>query len=66
MKSILILDDQYTPHIYAALHSYFSDYTFPLADNIDNPMVYTDLVNKADIILLDNYFPSTNSWEEPK
>ena len=65
MKSILILEDQYTKSIYDWLHSIFPDYYFPLTNTIKNPMDYTDLIDTADIILLDNYFPWKSWWEEP-
>jgi response regulator of citrate/malate metabolism len=65
MKSILILEDQYTKSIYEWLHSIFPEYYFPITTTIKTPMDYAALIDEADIILLDNYFPWKSWWEEP-
>jgi hypothetical protein len=64
MPSILILEDQYTKHIYEWLHSKFPNYTFPLTESIQDPMQYKDMFDKVDLILLDNYFPWVSWWRE--
>lgn len=65
MKSILILEDQYTPSIYEWLHRRFPDYEFPITETIKDPMQYTAYFDAVDVILLDNYFPWRSGWEEP-
>lgn len=65
MKSILILEDQYTKSIYEWLHRIFPDCEFPITDIIKDPMQYKELFDKVDVILLDNYFPWDSGWEEP-
>lgn len=62
MKKLLILEDQYTKKIYQELKT--SGYTFPIVDNIHDPMEYKDIFNTVDVILLDNYFPWKNWGRE--
>jgi hypothetical protein len=57
--NIVILEDQYTPRIVQELESLGNEFTFPIRQNIRNPLDYLDFVTPEDIILLDNYFPGT-------
>lgn len=68
MKTCYILDDQYGKTIYQEMKRYFPDRSFPVQENILNPLDYLDEIVKVspDYILLDNYFPNRSSgWEEP-
>lgn len=66
MKSILILEDQYTPELYKTLRMLLPDVYFPVVENIKDPMQYCDVAKNVDVILLDNYFPwRTGGREEP-
>lgn len=64
MTSILILEDQYTKKIHSWLCRIFPWIDFPLTHDIKDPMKYKNLIDSADIILLDNYFPGRSWWRE--
>ena len=67
LKTIFILEDQYTESISKGLLSFDSTLKLPIVINIKDPFEYIDIIkSQADtsIILLDNYFP-WKWYEEP-
>lgn len=61
-----ILDDIYWKSIYLWLKDIFPNLTYPVKDNILDPLNYLQFIEEDDIVLLDNFFPSPNWWEEAR
>lgn len=60
MTNCRIFDDQYWERIYEKLSTLIPEYSYPIKNNIENPILFTDRIENWDIILLDNFFP----WEQ--
>lgn len=65
MITCYILDDQYGWKIYKELKELLPNWSFPIKENINNPLIYLDEIVKKnpEYILLDNYFPGETREE---